>query len=319
MRLRRFAFVCVIGACVLAACGTNNLGTTTATQTGIRFINGSPDLDLGSVDVYIGASAPQVTALAYGKASVLAYVNSQAYTVTVTPTGNKATTSLSCTTPSLVANTRYTVVIAGKVAGTVLGPPANDELQCQIFAETIYSLPPGQFQLAFHNASPALAAASPNASGAAAFGLFTNSLPPVYNVEAGPLAVFTAPTTGVANGIAVNALPPGVETAPGVGVYTSTADAGGNPNPPTAVQATLLPSQLQNGYTAAVTATCPDSQNFYPIQTPSPTPTPTSTTAPTPVPTATPLCTVTSFVMSVYAIDAPVGSGTAAQLVGISD
>jgi Domain of unknown function (DUF4397) len=317
MRLRRFAFVCAIGACILAACGNNNLlGTTTATQSAIRFINGSPDL--GPVDIYLNGtgSTATTTGLAYKSATTLYYQNSQSYTVTVTPTGSK-TASIACGTPSLAANTRYTVVIAGKA--TPNSTP-NDGLQCQIFAETIYSLPVGQFQLAFHNASPALAAAAP-VGGGTGFGLFTNSMPPVYNVEAGPIATFTAPTSGVANGVAVNALVPGVETAPGIGVYASVASSNGAPNPPTTVQATLLPSQLQNGYISAITTTpaCPDAGNFYPIQTPSPTPTPASTTPPTPSPTPSPLCTAVSNVMSVYAIDAPTGSSTVANLVGVSD
>jgi len=85
----------------------------------------------------------------------------------VTPHGSSTTTSLSCTTAALAANTRYTVVIAGKVA--------NSTLQCQIFPETVYSLPSGAFQLAFHNASPALNAVSPSGAG---FGTFANSSPP---------------------------------------------------------------------------------------------------------------------------------------------
>jgi hypothetical protein len=315
MRLRRFAFVCAIGACVLAACGSNNLGISTATQSAIRFINGSPDLNAAGVDVYLSSTsntASNASPLTYKLATVISYVNSQAYTVIVTPTGNKATTLLSCATPSLVANTRYTVVIAGKVTP---GATPNDGLQCQIFAETIYSLPVGSFELSFHNASPALAAASTSGAG---FGTFANTTPPVYNSQAGLPATFTAPTSGVANGVATNVLPAGVLTAPGIGVYTSTVtDALGDPNPPGAanVQATLLPSALQAGFSGAVGSTC-DPGNTYPIQTPSPTPTPAT---PAPSPTPTPACVLTSTVMSVYAVDAPAASGTAAQLVGVSD
>jgi hypothetical protein len=102
-----------------------------------------------------------------------------------------------------------------------------------------------------------------------------------------------------------------------MGVYV----ADPSPNPPTApsVRATLLPSALQAGFTAAVTTACPDTQNFYPIQTPSPTPSPASTTAPTPSPTPVTACTVTSTVMSVYAIDAPAGGSAVTSLVGVSD
>jgi hypothetical protein len=326
MRLRRFAFVCAIGACVLAACGSNNLGISTATQSAIRFINGSPDLNAAGVDVYLSSTAnaaSNASPLTYKLATAISYVNSQAYTVIVTPTGNKGTTLLSCATPSLVANTRYTVVIAGKVTP---GATPNDGLQCQIFAETIYSLPVGSFELSFHNASPALAAASLTASGqatsGAGFGTFANTTPPVYNSQAGLPATFTAPTSGVANdAVASNVLPAGVLTAPGIGVYTSTVtDVLGDPNPPGPgnVQATLLPSALQAGFSGAIGSTC-DPQNTYPIQTPSPTPTPASTTPPTPSPTPSPACVLTSTVMSVYAVDAPAGSGTATALVGVSD
>jgi len=317
MRLRRLGFVCAFAAIVLAACGNNNLlGTSTTTQSAIRFVNGSPDLNTaGGVDVYINGtgSTASATALTYGAVSTLSYVNSQTYTVTVTPAGSK-TASLTCASPSLAANTRYTVVIAGKVNP---GTTANDALQCQIFAETIYSLPAGSFQLAFHNASPALNVLSPSGAG---YGLFANSTPPVYFAEAGPVATFTAPTSGVANGNAVNNLPAGVESSPGMGIYVSAVnDPSGAPNPPTTVQATLLPSALQPGFTTAVSTTCPDTQNFFPIQTPSPTPSPASTTAPTPSPTPVSTCTVTSNVMSVYAIDAPAGGSAVTSLVGVSD
>jgi hypothetical protein len=296
---------------VLAACGTNSnlLGTATSTQSAIRFINGSPDLNGGSVDVYTGPTtgAAFSSALAYGKATTLSLVNSQTFTVTVTPAGSK-TSSLTCTTPSLAANTRYTVVIAGKA-----NPSSTaDALQCQIFAETIFSLPAASFQLAFHNASPALNAAQPNGVG---FGVVGLSTPPVFNNFAGPLATFTAPSSGAANGVAVNVLPAGVTGPPGMGVYVAKS----TPNPPPSVIATLLPSALQAGFTAAVSTTCPDSGNFYPIQTPSPTPSPASTTAPTPSPTPAAVCLVTSNVMSVYAIDAPAGGAAVTQLVGVSD
>lgn len=309
MRLRRLGFVCAFGASILAACGTTNvLGTSTSTQSAIRFINGSPDLNAGSVDVYTGATSGSAftTALAYGKATGLSIVNSQVYTVTVTPAGNKATTSLTCTTPSLAANTRYTVVIAGTVA--------KSTLQCQIFAETIYSLPASSFQLAFHNASPALNVAQPSGVG---FGEVVLSSPPSYSQFAGPLATFTAPASGStsANGVAVNALPAGVTSPPGLGIYVANA----TPIAPPTVLATLLPSALQAGFTSAVTATCPDSQNFYPILAPSATPTPASTTAPTPTPTPASTCTVTSTVMSVYAIDAPAGGSVVTNLVGVTD
>jgi hypothetical protein len=311
MRLRRLGFVCAFAASVLAACGSNNLlGTTTATQSALRFINGSPDLNAAGVDVYTAGTSGTAftTALAYGKATTLQLVNSQTFTVTVTPTGSK-TASLTCTTPSLSANTRYTVVIAGTVAKATL--------QCQIFAETVYSLPASSFQLAFHNASPALNAAQPSGVG---FGVIGLSSPPVYNNFAGPLATFTAPASGstTANGIAVNVLPAGVTASPGMGVYVSNP----NPNPPPTVLATLLPSALQAGFTNAVTATnppCPDTQNFFPIQTPSPTPSPASTTAPTPTPTPVPVCLVTSTVMSVYAIDAPAGGAAVTELIGVTD
>jgi hypothetical protein len=310
MRLRRLGFVCAFGASILAACGNNNnlLGTSTSTQSALRFINGSPDLNAGSVDVYTAGTSGTAfaTALGYGKATGLSLVNSQVFTVTVTPAGNKATTSLTCTTPSLAANTRYTVVIAGTAA--------KSTLQCQIFAETIYSLPASSFQLAFHNASPALNVAQPSGVG---FGEVVLSSPPSYSQFAGPLATFTAPASGStsANGVAVNALPAGVTSPPGLGIYVANATPIAPPN----VLATVLPSALQPGFTTAVTTACPDTQNFFPIQTPSPTPSPASTTAPTPSPTPVPACTATSTVMSVYAIDAPAGGSAVTNLVGVSD
>ena len=324
MRLRRLAFVCAIGASVLAACGNNgllNTGTSTATQSAIRFINGSPDLSTASgVDVYLNGVSAGVTqsALTYLQASKLTYITSAQYTIVVTPHGASSTTSLSCTTSSLAANTRYTVVIAGKVA--------NSTLQCQIFPETVYSLPSGAFQLSFHNASPALNAVSPSGAG---FGTFANSSPPVYNNEAGPVATFTSPAAGgtigpvVQSAVSVNTLPAGVLTAPGLGVYVSkVTNAAGNPNPPTSadVISTILPSQLQAGFSTDVGSTC-DPNNTYPIQAPSATPTPASTTAPTPSPTPSPsssACPASSTLMSVYAVDGPAG-GPVAQLVGVTD
>jgi hypothetical protein len=222
-------------------------------------------------------------------------------------------------TPSLGANTRYTVVIAGESGGT-----GNAALQCQIFPETIYSLPSGSFQLAFHNASPALGALFPSSGtpNGVGFGLFSIS-PNAYSTFAGgstyaTYTVPTPPTTSgngpVATGIAVNVLPGGVlANPPGLGVYVSSPTT----NPPTAPYATFLPSALQAGFSTSTGPTC-DTNNVYPIQTPSPTPSPASTTAPTPSPTPSPAagCTSTSTVMSVYAIDAP---GGGAKLVGVAD
>jgi hypothetical protein len=159
-----------------------------------------------------------------------------------------------------------------------------------------------------------LNAAQPSGVG---FGEVVLSSPPSYSQFAGPLATFTAPASGstTANGAAVNVLPAGVTSPPGLGIYVANA----TPIAPPTVLATFLPSALQTGFTAAVTTACPDTQNFYPIQTPSPTPSPASTTAPTPSPTPVPACTVTSTVMSVYAIDAPASGSAVTQLVGVSD
>lgn len=319
MRLGRLGILCAVGALVISGCSNNGLttiGTTTALSA-IRFLNGSPDA--GTIDVYVQTSTatpsgtPAGAALPYGKMSAYANYNTQVYTIVATAAGTATAQKVSCTTPTLVQNTRYTIVIAGKAAST-----GATGLQCQVFAETLYSLPAGQFQLAFHHASPALNAARP--STAEAFGLYPAGTRN-YQLQAQTATFVSTLTAGAALGTAVNTLLPGVQVAPGLGVYAAAV----SPNPPTTVDATGTPSQATQGLSSATAANPPfsntasDTNNFFPYvttgatPTPSPSPTPTTGATPTPVPTASPAATTVSSVLSAYLID---GQGSnVAQLV----
>ncbi len=299
MLLRRLGVLTAIGAIALSGCGNNGLNTlgTTTSQSAFRFINGSPDL--GNVDVYLqgtnnGAAA---TNLAYGSMSAISTLNTQSYTVTVTATGSKTSTKLTCPLNSVAASTRYTIVIAGKVAGgsTPLG------LQCQSFGETYYSIPSGQFQLGLHQASPALNAIVSGASTASpppssvAFGLYPAG---TTNWQLfGGTTSFVAAASGIAIGAATNVLLNGVTGAPGMGVYA--APTGSNPPPAGAssVFATTTPVQCVPGGSNVAIGT--DTANTFPYQT-----------------TTSGTTTTVSQVLMVYAIDA---ASTTAQLVCAMD
>lgn len=273
--LRRLGFLCAVGAVVLSGCNSgNNIISTTTPTSAIRFLNGSPDV--GTVDVYLTAASgtPSATALVYGALNVYADLTSKAYTVIVTATGAPTSTKLTCTVPALAANTRYTVVIAGKVAG---GATATG-LQCQVFAETVYSLPANQFQLAVHHASPGA-----NAAGIStfSFGLYSAGTTN-YQIPSGTATFVSTLTSGAAVGVATNALVQAVQTAPGLGVYASTQTG----TAPTTVLATTTPSQATVGLSGATGAE--NFANFMPYTT-------TSLT--------TGVVTTVSSVLSVYLID----------------
>lgn len=299
MLLRRLALVLAFGAAVLAGCGNNGQGTvlgTTTSQSALRFLNGSPDL--GPVDVYINgtSSAAFVTKLGYPSLSAITNVNTQSYTVTVTPNGTPATTRLTCPLNNLAASTRYTVVIAGKAAqGT-----SSLGLQCLVFPETYYSIPATQFQLAFHHASPALNAvvtagstASPPPS-AVAFGTYPAG---TTNWQLfGGQSSFVAATQGVGTGTPTNVLLNGSQTAPGIGVYVASTAS----NPPAAgaagVYASTPVSACVSGG-ATIPSTNPDTASFFPY----------SYTA-----SGATSATLVSNVLMVYAID---GASATSQLV----
>ncbi len=274
-RLRRLGFLCAVGAVVLSGCNSGNdiISTTTPTSA-IRYLNGSPDL--GSVDVYVTAATgtPSTTALAYGALDAYADITSKAYTIIVTATGAPSSTKLTCTLPALAANTRYTLVIAGKVAG---GTSATG-LQCQLFPETVYSLPPSQFQLAVHHASPGANAASLST---VSFGLYSAGTTN-YQLPSGTATFVSTLTSGTATGSATNALVQAVSTAPGLGVYVSTQTGVA----PTTVLATTTPAQATVGLSGATGAQ--NFMNFMPYTT-------TNLT--------TGAVTTVSSVLSVYMID----------------
>ena len=236
MRLRRLGFLCAVGAVVFTGCNSSqNLLTTTTNTSAVRFLNGSPDL--GNVDVYTttATGTPIAAALAYATLNSYSDLTSKAYTVIVTAAGSPSTQKLTCALQALTANVRYTIVIAGKVAA---GPAATG-LQCQVFAETVYSLPVSQFQMGFHHASPALNA---GANATVSFGLYSAGLNN-YQLPSG-LATFQATlTSGTGIGTAVNVLLPAVQTAPGLGVFVS-AQTG---SPPASVLATTTPVKRRSG------------------------------------------------------------------------
>jgi hypothetical protein len=275
MRLRRLGFLCAVVAVVLSGCNSgNDIISTTTPTTGLRYLNGSPDL--GTVDVYINKASgtPNAGAIAYGALAAYADIPSKAYTVIVTATGVPSSTKLTCALPSLAANTRYTLVIAGKVAG---GTSATG-LQCQLFAETVYSLPANQFQLAFHHASPAANAASLST---VSFGLYSAGTTN-YQLPSGTATFVSTLTSGTADGVATNVLVQAVSTAPGLGVYTSTQTGVA----PTTVLATTTPSQATTGLSTATGAA--NYMNFMPYTTTS---------------LSTGAVTTVSSVLSVYMID----------------
>jgi hypothetical protein len=154
----------------------------------------------------------------------------------------------------------------------------------------VYSLPATQFQMGFHHASPAANAAGQTI---VSFGLYSPGLTN-YQLPSGTATFVSTLTSGVAVGAATNVLLPGVQTAPGLGVYV-TAQTG---SPPTTVEATTSPSQATIGLSGYVGSG--NTNNFMPLMITSGT---TTTTA--------------SSNLSVYAID---GQGAnVVQLVCMMD
>lgn len=283
MRLRRLGFLCAIGAVLLSGCNSNPNALSTSTNVSdIRVLNGSPDL--GPVDIYFASttSAALATSLAYGSLSAYAEepYKGAARPLVATAPGSPSSTKLSCSIPALDINTRYTIVIAGKVAA---GATATG-LQCQLFTETVYSLPANQFQLGFHYASPGLAA---NSEPTISFGLFSAGLNN-YQLPSGNATFTTTTASGTADVLAVNVLLPAVQTAPGLGVYISPQTG----SPPTTVFATVTPSQCVTGLVGAAGSS--NTNNFMPYTTTSGTTT-----------------TTVSSNLSVYAVDSTAASGVA--------
>ena len=235
LTLPRMLLVTVLLALLAAACGpladavTSSSSTTTAS---LRVVHGSPDA--GSLDVKIdnaGTGTSLVSGAAYGVVGAYVSVNAGAHYVEIIAAGG-STASLTCTSPSLVAGTKYTVVVAGTAAkgyGTTLG------VQCQTFTEPTFSPPSGDYTLAVHHASPALAAAG---SGVLSFGTYAPGTPS-YQAPVGTAAFTTLSSNGNANGSVTTDVSVGVTTAPGVGFWFAPQTSAA----PGTVVTTIRPSQ----------------------------------------------------------------------------
>ncbi len=235
LSLPRMLLVTVLIALVAASCGpladvvTSSSGTTTAS---LRVLHGSPDA--GSLDVKIDSVSTGTSLLssaAYGAVGAYVSVNTGAHYVEIIP-GGGSTASLTCTSPSLVAGTKYTVVVAGTAAkgyGTTLG------VQCQTFTEPTFSTPSGDYTLAVHHASPALAAAG---FGVLSFGTYAPGTQS-YQAPVGTAAFTPLSSNATASGSVTTDVAVGVTTAPGVGFWFAPQTSAA---PATAVT-TIRPSQ----------------------------------------------------------------------------
>jgi len=256
------AVVVLAVAGAVSGCGPaiNNGLTTGSTSTNVaslRFINGSTNAP--TVDAYLNATTnlPIASGLIYAQVGSLININIEPNIILLvqkTGTTDNNTTAGdrlgSCALPSLVGGDVYTIVLAGDV-NVATGPTA---FQCQIFNETTATAPAavsGNFVVRFHHAAPMIAASgtstvsygtfNPNPSPSPASATST-PVPASYNAPLGN-AVFTAPTAGVAIGIATAEPAPGVTAAPGVGVYvTNTTTA-----VPTSVLQYVNPISAQYG------------------------------------------------------------------------
>lgn len=205
--------------------------STSSSNASVRIVHGSPDA--GNLDVKLDSAigTALITSAAYGAVGSYVSVTAGSHNVALLPAGG-TTASLTCTSPSLSAGTKYTIVVVGVAAkgyGTTLG------VQCQVFAEATFSTPSGDYTLAVHHASPAANAAG---YGVLSFGPFSPGSG-AYQSPAGS-AAFTAPISySTATGTIVTDVAIGVADAPGVGFWfapqTSTA--------PTSILTAIRPSQ----------------------------------------------------------------------------
>jgi hypothetical protein len=234
--------VVALGAALSAAsCGPlpSVVTSSSTTTASLRVVHGSPDA--GSLDVRIDSvtGTALLSAAAYGRVGAYASVTAGTHYVEIISAGS-ATASLQCTSPSLVAGTSYTVVVAGTAAkgyGTTLG------VQCQVFAEPAFSTPSGDYTLAVHHASPAVAAAGYTAI---SYGTFAPGTP-AYQTPAGVASFTSAFSSGAATGAVVTNVATGVTSAPGVGFWFAPQTA----TAPATVLSTIRPSQGVAGASGA--------------------------------------------------------------------
>jgi hypothetical protein len=241
----------------LAACGGGSSGPSTVlSQTAqLRIINGSPDA--GPIDIHLGNNTGGTfaggTGLVYGQ--ITAFQNEPTVSQTIVATNaGQTSTVVSCNLPQLQNNQRYTVVIAGKVAG---GGGTPTGTQCQFFQEAAFSTPTGQASVSVHHASPAAAAVG---AMSIAFGSYTPGQANYQTFSSGAVATY-APISGgaTAQGLAVNIIIPGATTGSGIGIYVAPQST------PTIPTATITPSLAQTGNSG--TNGAGDTSNFLPYQT----------------------------------------------------
>jgi hypothetical protein len=213
--------------------------TTSATAASVRVVHGSPDA--GSLDVRLDSvgGTTLASATAYGRVGSYVSVAAGTHYVEILAAGS-STASLRCTSPSLAAGTKYTVVVAGTAArgyGTTLG------VQCQVFAEPSFSTPSGDYALALHHASPAAAAAGYAVLSYGTFAPGTSA----YNPPAGTASFTSAFSNATSTGAVATSVATGATSAPGVGFWFAPQTA----TAPSTVLATIRPSQGVAGASGA--------------------------------------------------------------------
>ena len=311
-----FAGLAVASAAAIA-CSPQNAGLISTTHvippSYVRVLNGAPDVDPATISVVslatpapvtsptatpaAGATPsptpspnPLATALPYGAMTAYGILTGDAG-VTVSVATSTGTKVLTCTTPSIGEQNRFTIVIAGRTTSAV---GSATGLQCDMFADPVQTVASGRALIGFHHAAPTFASSGTNES-QVEFGIFPNATPPAYQAPLGS-ATFVAPTTGsTATGNPVYATIDAVKAAPGIGVYASAGVATAAPAP-TTVYATALPENATAG--AAIVPPPADKNDVIPF---------TDTTT-----------NITSSLFDVFLIDST-KSTTKAQLVGAFD
>jgi hypothetical protein len=314
-----FGALGVATAAALVACSPQNAGLISVTHVTppsfVRVINGAPDV--GQVDFTVVSLAPSpspspsaaptatpsasptpnplATSLPYAQAAAYGAVTGDAGVHIVVKQHTSGTTVLTCTTPSVGEEQRFTIVIAGR--GTSSGTATG--LQCDMFVETPPTVATTSALIGMHHAAPAFAAMSTASHATVQFGTFpTNTTS--YNK---PLsyAGYQAPSNGNVVSETAAYATISAATAPGIGVYASDgtqATSGQTPTPPTPAQifATLYPSQASVGY--AIVTPGEDTNNVLPFQSPT--------------------TKVSTYLFDLYLIDSATTS-SGAQLVGTLD
>ncbi len=237
----RMLVAALAAALCVASCGplADVVSSSSATTASLRVVHGSPDA--GSLDVKIDTATGTalLSAAPYGRVGAYASVTVGTHYVEILPAGG-STASLQCASPSLVAGTRYTIVVAGTAAkgyGTTLG------VQCQVFAEPSFSTPSGDYTLAVHHASPAAAAAG---NAVLSYGPFSPGTS-AYQTPAGVASFTSASSNATATGTVATDVATGVTSAPGVGFWFAPQTATA---PPT-VLGSIRPSQGVAGASGA--------------------------------------------------------------------